>query len=196
MTMRRALALLALLACTGAQAATHRLDATNGEIAFAVRAMGVVISGRFERFTVDLAFDPQALAQTRAQVVVDIASLASGDADVDTTAVNADWLDAARHPQARFVTTNVEPVDAAHLRVHGDLTLRDVTRTVVLPLTLQRHDGHWTLNGELPLSRSAYGIGGGTWGGSDVVEDRFTVSVHLQIPDPGTDPARFIHAPE
>ncbi len=41
-------------------------------------------------------------------------------------------LDAARFPLLRFRSTRVEPLDATRARVHGRLTIRDVTRDVTL----------------------------------------------------------------
>ena len=52
------------------------------------------------------------------------------------------FFDAARFPEARFVSTRVEPVDATHARVHGDLTLRGVTREVVLDAMLNAAKRH------------------------------------------------------
>ncbi len=44
------------------------------------------------------------------------------------------WLDAENHPTATFRSTAIEPQDATHYVVRGDLTLRGVTRPIAIPL--------------------------------------------------------------
>jgi polyisoprenoid-binding protein YceI len=47
------------------------------------------------------------------------------------------YFDIARFPTASFVSTRVEPLEAGHFRVIGDLTLRDVTREVAFDTTFE-----------------------------------------------------------
>ena len=73
---------------------------------------------------------------------------------------------AERYPEARFVSTHVEPVDADHARVCGDLTLRGVTPPVCLDVTfnaLKRHPlppfrRTAGFSATATLSRKAFGI--------------------------------------
>jgi polyisoprenoid-binding protein YceI len=65
-----------------------------------------------------------------------------GDAKWNDSVLAGNLLDTASFPTATFVSTRIEPVDPRHAIVHGNLTLRGVTREVALDVTfnaLKRH---------------------------------------------------------
>ncbi len=141
-----ALCLLALLpAVAGARdaRADYRLDPVHTRVMFAIshagfsRAIGTV-SGS----TGTLTFDPADWTRAKVDVRVPIARADLGDADWNKATLAKSLLDAEDHPETRFVSTRVEPVDATHARVHGELTLRGVTREVVLDVTLNAAKRH------------------------------------------------------
>ena len=138
--------LLALLpAVAGARdaLADYRLDPVHTRVMFAIshagfsRAIGTV-SGS----TGMLTFDPDDWTRAKVDVRVPIARADLGDADWNKATLATSLLDADNHPEARFVSTRVEPIDATRARVHGDLTLRGVTREVVLDVTLNAAKRH------------------------------------------------------
>jgi polyisoprenoid-binding protein YceI len=75
------------------------------------------------------------------------------------------WLDAENHPTLTFRSTSVEPRGGSEFVVHGDLTLRGVTRSIEFPLTFNGvvADG-WGLrtgfSSTFSLDRRDFGI---TW---------------------------------
>ena len=89
-----------------------------------------------------VVFDPDDWTRARVDVRVPIARADLGDADWNKATLAKSLLDAEGHPEARFVSTRVEPVDATHAKVHGDLSLRGVTRAVVLDVTLNASKRH------------------------------------------------------
>lgn len=70
------------------------------------------------------------------EVAIDAASIDTGVADRDTHLRSADFFDAEHFPTLRFESARVETNDGGELRVHGALTIRDVTRDVVLEARL------------------------------------------------------------
>jgi polyisoprenoid-binding protein YceI len=137
------LALLPALAFARDTLAEYRLDPVHTRVMFAIshagfsRAIGTV-SGS----TGTLAFDPDDWTRARVDVRVPIARADLGDADWNKATLAKSLLDAEGHPEARFVSTRVEPVDATRARVHGDLSLRGVTREVVLDVILNAAKRH------------------------------------------------------
>lgn len=98
--------------------------------------------GTISGSTGTVRFDREDWPGARLDVTVPVDRLDLGDAKWNAAALAANLLDAKRHPQARFVSGTVEPVDADHARVCGDLTLRGVTRPLCLDVTfnaLKRH---------------------------------------------------------
>jgi polyisoprenoid-binding protein YceI len=141
----RFLALLfaCLLPLSASAADRYRLDPVHTRVLFAVghagfsQALGTVSGSEGV-----LEFDPDDWRSARLDVVIPIARLDLGDDKWNQATLARSLLDGQRHPQARFVSTGVEPLEAGHARVHGLLTLRGVSREVVLDVrlnALRRH---------------------------------------------------------
>ena len=132
---RLALALLAsaLPSLAAAAPAHYTFDPVHTRVLFAVshagfsQALGTVSGSHGE-----LWFDPDDWSSAKLDVVVPLERVDMGDAKWTKAVLASNLLDAGDHPTASFASRRIEPKDATHARVCGDLTLRGVTR----PLTL------------------------------------------------------------
>lgn len=137
------LALLPAVASARDALADYRLDPVHTRVMFAISHAGFSKAiGAVSGSTGTLTFDPDDWTRAKVDVRVPIARADLGDADWNKATLAKSLLDADNHPEARFVSTRVAPVDATHARVHGDLTLRGVTREVVLDVTLNAAKRH------------------------------------------------------
>ena len=69
---------------------------------------------------------------------IDLAGLDMGDADWNKAVLKPEFLDAAHARYAHFASTSVERKDDRHGVLHGELTLRGITRPVSLAFTFNR----------------------------------------------------------
>ncbi len=142
----RSLCLLALLPAVAAARDTlaeYALDPVHTRVMFAISHAGFSNAiGTVSGSTGTVVFDPDDWSRARVDVRVPIARIDLGDADWNKATLAKSLLDAEGHPEARFVSTRVEPVDATHAKVHGDLSLRGVTREVILDVTLNAAKRH------------------------------------------------------
>lgn len=139
-----ALALLTLAAAPAAAApARYELDPVHTRVVFAISHAGFSQAlGAVSGSTGTLEFDPQDWQSARLDVSVPLQRLDLGDADWNRAALARNLLDGARFPQARFVSTRVQPLGPDRFIVHGQLTLHGVTRELPLDVTfnaLKRH---------------------------------------------------------
>ena len=112
---------------------TWKIDPSHSAIHFSVRHMVVSKTrGRFTRFGGEILFDPEKPAASSVSVTIEPASLDTADAQRDTHLRSADFFDVEKHPQASFRSTKVQDLGGGKLRVTGDLTIRGVTKPVVL----------------------------------------------------------------
>ncbi|RRU25691.1 YceI family protein [Stenotrophomonas sp. 278] len=171
MPVRLTLALLLAAAPIAALAApqTWRLDPVHTRVLFAVehagfsQALGTVSGSEGQ-----LLFDPDDWTGARLTVSVPLQRLDLGDAKWNKAVMAGNLLDTDRHPDARFVSTRVEPVDASHARVFGQLTLRGVTQDVELAVTVNAVKRHPMppfrrtagFSATTTLSRKAFGVDG------------------------------------
>lgn len=173
-----ALAALALASQgLAAPVAKWATDATNSKIGFKGAMNGAAFTGAFRRWTADIAFDPKNLAASKAVVVVDVSSAATGDADRDQALPTADWFSAGRFPKATFATSSIKNTGGDHYVAQGTLSMRGVTRPVALPFTLDIAGDTARMNGSVTLDRTAFGIGQGQWANGQVVDTKVAVVV-------------------
>jgi polyisoprenoid-binding protein YceI len=171
-------------------AGAYVLDPSHASLIFRVSHLGFSnYTARFKRFTAQLQFDPANLTAASLEVSIDPSSIETDFPDPAKHDFNAalqseQWLNVAQHPEMTFRSTRIEPAGPNKVRVTGDLTLRGITKPVVLDTTFNGgYSGHpfdpnarigFSARGE--LKRSDFGISygipepGTTMGVGDAVE--------------------------
>ena len=111
---------------------TWTLDPAHSAVTFSTKHMMVTtVRGGMQIRDFDLDFDPEDLAASSVRVSLDAASIDTGQAMRDNHLRSADFFDAEQFPVIEFVSTRIER-DGDDYAIHGELTIRDVTRPVVL----------------------------------------------------------------
>lgn len=115
------------------QPGAYKVEPSHTRVLFTVSHMGFTNwYGDFTGASGTLTLDPKNPAAASLTVSLPVASVSTTNAKLDGELKAADWLDAARFPQAGFKSTKVTPVGTGAADVTGDLTLHGVTK----PLTL------------------------------------------------------------
>jgi len=110
-----------------------QLDPAHSQIGFRVKHMMVsTVRGNFRDFSVRLSYDPANVEAAGVEVELQAASIDTGVEARDDHLRSADFFDAEKYPVLRFVSRKVEQVGDGEVRVTGDLTIRDITREVVI----------------------------------------------------------------
>lgn len=148
-------------------------------VEFTGTQLGAEFTGEFEAFTADITFSPDDLAGSSVEVLIDIASANTQSADRDSQIVAPDWFDAAQWPTAKFVTKSFAETSAGKYEAVADLTIRDVTREVVLPFDLVITDGTAEAVGSVTIKRTDFGVGQGQWTDTSQVGDDVTIKVTI-----------------
>jgi len=170
---------LALVVASPAAARPWVVDPAASNLGFRVNVEGQPVKGTFRRWTANIAFDPAALATSKASVTIDMASAASGDAERDTSLVSADWFSTKSYPKATFVTRSIRAKGGTKYEAVGDLTIRGVSRPIVLPFNLVIVGDKARMTSQVSLDRTAFGVGGGQFSTGDYVDTRVTVVIDL-----------------
>lgn len=111
---------------------TYVVEPGHSSVEFAVKHMLIATTkGRFQDFQVVAEVDESNFANSTATVTLKADSIDTRQPDRDAHLRSADFLDAESHPELVFVTRSIEP-KGGDWRITGDLTVRGVTRQVVL----------------------------------------------------------------
>lgn len=184
--LRSWLVLTLAFAAAPADARTEafRLDPVHTRVIFLVDHAGLSRAiGSFSGATGQLHFDPDDWSTARLEVALPLASLDLGDADWRDKVLEPAFLDAEGQPEARFVSTRVEATGEHRARVTGQLSLRGVSRELVLDVRLNAHKRHpvtWRrsagFSASARLSRSDFGIT--TW--PNVIGDEVELMIEAE----------------
>jgi cytochrome b561/polyisoprenoid-binding protein YceI len=148
-------------------------------LGFATSWGGQAIEGRFDRWTADIVFGPEALDKSKVSVSVDLGSAVSGDTQRDESLKGGDWFDTANHAKATFTAARFEKTGPDRYIAHGQLTLRGVSKPARLPFRLQIEGDKARVSGVTTLDRTAFGVGQGEWTKTDQIPADVKVSVNL-----------------
>jgi polyisoprenoid-binding protein YceI len=116
----------------------YEIDAAHTQVQFKVRHLGVsTVTGRFARFAGTFAYDPARPETSWVTATIDAASVDTDNDRRDNHLQSPDFFAADSYPTLTFQSTRVEAAGEGELRVAGDLTIRGVTRPVVLEVALE-----------------------------------------------------------
>jgi polyisoprenoid-binding protein YceI len=108
------------------------VDPVHSHVGFSVRHMMVTtVRGAFTSYSGTLELDPADFTRSRITGEIDAASVDTKNADRDNHLRTNEFFDVANHPKITFTSTRIEPKDDGYV-VHGDLTIRGVTKPVAL----------------------------------------------------------------
>lgn len=174
-----ALATLCLLSAPGQAAQEWMMDEAASKLSFAAQQGDETFAGGFKKFSADIRFSPDDLANSKIAVTVDTGSIFAGSDERDAALPGAGWFDVSRFPQAQFVTENIVAEGKNSYVATAKLTIRDVTQDVKLPFTLTQQDGKTRASGSVVLQRNTFGIGQGEFASDGWV--KYPVTVRIDI---------------
>ncbi len=110
-----------------------QIDSSHSHINFTARHMMISkVRGSFESFSGTVNFDEANPVNTTVDIVVDLASVNTRDAQRDGHLKSPDFFAVEAHPTMHFVSTRVEQIEENNGRLIGNLTIKGVTHEVAL----------------------------------------------------------------
>ena len=136
-------------------AGTYTLDPSHSTVEFVARHLMVSkVRGRFNEVQAEITI-AEVPEESHVEVTIATASVSTGEPNRDEHLRSADFFDAETYPTMTFRSTKVEPVRHDKWEVTGDLTIRGVTKPVVL-------DVEFNGAGPTPWGTSAVGFSAST----------------------------------
>ena len=109
------------------------IDSSHSSLHFSVRHLVIAkVRGSFARWSGTVQVPDGDFAKGTVSVTIDASSIDTGVADRNAHLQSPDFFDVAQHPELRFVGKRVQARSGNEVDVVGDLTIRGITREVVL----------------------------------------------------------------
>lgn len=113
--------------------ATYKIDTAHSDIMFKVKHLMIsTVTGVFKKFDATLDVNEADLANAKVWFEADVDSVDTKSEQRDQHLKSDDFFNAEKYPKMIFKSTGIEKVSDEEYTLHGDLTIRDVTKPVDL----------------------------------------------------------------
>lgn len=116
------------------------------------------VSGVFKTFSGSIDFDASKLNQAKFDFKLDVTSINTGNGMQNTHAKGADWFDASKYPNIKFVSSSFEKTSSGYT-VKGKLTIKNVTQEESIPFTFSQKGNKGKFVAKFSVNRVEYGVG-------------------------------------
>lgn len=121
------------------QSGTYEIEPTHTKVIFAINHLGYsTYYGAFPKAEGTLVLNAADPSKSVLNVTVDVTAISTDLPALNEHLLAPDFFDAAKFPKATFKSTKVEPAGKNKAKVTGDLTLKGVTKPVVLDVTFNQ----------------------------------------------------------
>lgn len=142
----------------------YDLDPRHSYIGFRIKHFGITeVPGSFRDFSGTINYDPKEISKSSVNFTAKVTSIDTGVAPRDNHLRSADFFEVEKYPEMTFKTTKVEKKGKDFI-VHGDLTLKGVTKQVAIPFTINgiikdaQGNMKMGISAETMINRQDYGI--------------------------------------
>ncbi|WP_038344351.1 YceI family protein [Acinetobacter sp. A47] len=145
----------------------YKIDPTHTATVFSWNHFGFSTpSANFTDIQGTIKVDNAKPANSSVEVTIPLSSVNTNVPALDKEFQEEAWFNAAKYPNITFKSTKVETKDKKHFKITGDLTVKGVTKPVVLDAVLNKQGEHPMakvpaigFNATTSFNRSAFGIG-------------------------------------
>jgi polyisoprenoid-binding protein YceI len=169
---------------------TWTIDTAHSHVGFAIKHLMIAtVRGQFPGVRGTVTVDESDPTTASIDITILTSTVTTGDEKRDGHLRSPDFFDVERHPKITFRSKRIEGKSGDALRVVGDLTIRDVTREVVLDVELLGRakdpwgQEHAAFEANTKINRADYGL---TWNaaletGGMLVGDEVKISIEAQL---------------
>ena len=170
---------------------TWAIDPMHSEVQFKIKHLMITnVTGSFNIFQASVETEDEDFMKAKVSFTADVASIDTGNEQRDGHLQSADFFDAEKYPQIKFVATKYDNVDNdGSYDIYGDLTIKDVTKNIKLAVEFGgvvadaygNVKAGFSINGK--INRKDFGL---TWSavteaGGIVVSDEVKLMAEIQL---------------
>ena len=138
---------------------THVIDKAHSEINFVADSRLLSAHGFFGKWDADVKLDAANWSNSAVAITIDAASINTRVDMRDNHLQSADFFDVAKYPTITFKSTGVKQVAPNKLDITGDLTVKGITKKVVVPASVVFYEkGAGRFRGTLTILRKDFGV--------------------------------------
>jgi polyisoprenoid-binding protein YceI len=178
-----------------AATSTWQIDPAHSAAQFSVRHLGIsMVRGAFSNVKGTINYDDKDVSRSTVDVIIDVTTVDTREPDRDKDLKSDKFFDVAHYPAMTFKSKKVEQAGPGKLKVTGDLTIRGVTKEVVLdvegptaPVTDPWKNQRAAVTASTKINRQDFGV---KWNatldnGGVVVSDEVSINIDVEMVQKG-----------
>jgi len=174
---------------TAQNTTTWKVDKAHTSVNFSVNHFFSAVTGKFTNFNGQFNFDPNNLKYSKVAFTVEINSVNTNNAKRDKHLQSADFFNAKTFTNMTFKSSKIEMKSKNDYLLYGKLTIKDITKEVILPMKITGQMEHPMKKGTLimgilidtTINRTDFGVGTGNWATTMVVGNAVKIHIPMEL---------------
>jgi polyisoprenoid-binding protein YceI len=109
------------------------LDPMHSELQFKIKHLMISnVSGAFKNFSAEVETEAEDFSTAKINLAAQMDSISTNNEQRDAHLRNSDFFEVEKYPELKFKSTKVEEVDNDTFVLHGELTIKEITKAVKL----------------------------------------------------------------
>jgi polyisoprenoid-binding protein YceI len=146
-------------------------------IAFKIKNAGISVDGSFSGLEAEIKFNPMKPEEANIKAVVNSKSISTKNEMRDSHLQKPEYFDTEKFPKIILQSTKIEKTGPISYNGTFKLTMKGVTKDVIIPFNFMRLSDRNEIKGSFALNRRDYGVGGN----SISMADNLTVTIVLNV---------------
>lgn len=170
-------------------ARSWEVDMPHSKIGFTVSHFFTPVDGKFSTFQSKVKFSPDDLEGSSVSFTIPVSSIDTDNEKRDNHLMSEDFFNVEKWPEITFKSSSFKKTGDNEFEVTGDLTIREVTKTVTAPFKLLGVKDHpmkkgsqvAAVSGSWKIDRTDYKVGVGDWAATAVVGDEVDIKFAFEL---------------
>jgi polyisoprenoid-binding protein YceI len=145
------------------------------EVSFTIKNAGLNVQGTFSEATTDICFDEQKPERSLFLAKANVGSINTGIRIRDRHLLKEDYFHATQYPDIQMKSRRVSCKDGQNWEGEFDLTMRGITRTLIIPFTCQKTALGTVFSAQFTINRLDFQVGKSSW----IMDDEVKVRVEI-----------------
>ncbi len=139
-------------------------------IDFKIKNLGLNVDGNFSDIKIESNFNINALNDSYLNATIKVSSIDTGNKTRNKSLSEKDYFDTNTYQNIQLKSTTIKKKSETTYLLTAQLTIKNTTKTVTIPLQLSENGSSVTLTSYFELNRRDYNVGKKSWVMSDTVK--------------------------
>lgn len=127
-------------------------------IDFVIKNVGINVDGHFNTFTIRANISEKGKLESITSTI-DVKSIETGIDSRDEHILKDDYFDAEKHKSIALKSTKINQLDTDSFEVVANLTIKGKTKTITLPVSLQKLESQYKITSYFEINRKDFDVG-------------------------------------